>query len=459
MYVRGDGTTFIGRATLSAVADDAGQVDFILATLEDVTEQRRAETARRASESRFRALVDNSPDLIAILRSDGSWIGSQSAARLLGYTSGEDIEGGVFSLVHPDDIPAAQAALAEVVAGTRGNDKPHELRMRTVTGEYLDFECVGTNLGDHEAIRGVVITARNITERKRMEHALHAARAQFQAVFEHAQIVVSLLNLEGNIIDINYAGCHILGRTRQELVGTPGTGPVHPDDVDRVVEATLRQLDGSDESVEFRMVTASGAEVWVMSSASFIDPGGGVEPYVVSIQADITEQRRLQERLAREATRDPLTGVYNRGAFMTELELALSRRTSSPLALLFVDLDRFKEVNDSFGHEAGDAVLATIARRMQDCVRAGDVVARLGGDEFVVLCTEDIDVDEAQAVAERVRATTDEPVPVHGAPLSIGASVGVVLGHSGDDPTALLRAADAATYRAKQAGRGRVEVA
>jgi diguanylate cyclase (GGDEF)-like protein len=195
-----------------------------------------------------------------------------------------------------------------------------------------------------------------------------------------------------------------------------------------------------------------------MSSAAMIDTDDGDMPYIVTVQADITARHELEDRLAHEATRDPLTGIYNRGAFLTQLELALARRAFDNMALLFVDLDHFKAVNDSLGHEAGDAVLATIARRILDVVRDGDAVARLGGDEFVVLCHDVTGVDEAAAIAERVRATTDQPVEVRGGLARIGASVGVAIGRPGDHPAALLRAADMAAYAAKRSGRGRVVV-
>ena len=178
------------------------------------------------------------------------------------------------------------------------------------------------NLEDDPAVGAVVVTARNITERKAMERALHTARQQFQAVFEHAPLGISLIDLDGDIIDVNYALCEALGRTRRELIGTPATSTIHPDDVDQVIEQTERQLSGSDLPVEFRLVRSDGAVVWVLSSASVVDPGGDGEPYVVSCQIDITERRILEERLEREAKRDPLTGLYNRGAFMVELDAA-----------------------------------------------------------------------------------------------------------------------------------------
>jgi diguanylate cyclase (GGDEF)-like protein len=204
---------------------------------------------------------------------------------------------------------------------------------------------------------------------------------------------------------------------------------------------------------------ADGNALWVMSSAKLLETGGDQEPYVVTIQADITERRQLEARLEHEATRDPLTGVMNRGALMTQLELALLQRHVAPLGVLFIDLDYFKDVNDTFGHEAGDAVLSTIAKRLKDCVREGDVVGRLGGDEFVVLCHDVSGLGEAVEVAARLREAIARPIDIRGGTAAVDGSVGVAIAHAGSDAASLLRHADKASYAAKQGGRGRVAVA
>jgi diguanylate cyclase (GGDEF)-like protein/PAS domain S-box-containing protein len=456
--VRADGSTFLGLTRTSVVPGPDGSVEYLLAAFEDVTEPVRAAAQLAESEAALRALVEASPDIIIQLRPDGGWNASNAGTQLLGYPKGLELAGGALSLVHPDDIERATAALGEIMTTPGAQSRPVEVRLRTIDGRYLDFECVGQNLDTSGVARGVVITARNITERKRMQRALRAAEAQFREVFEHAPFLISIVDLEGRIVDINYEGSAILGRTRQELIGTSATDVVHPDDIDRVIEATTRQLSGNDTAVEFRLVRSDGTPVWVMSSASLLDHGGDEEPYVVTIQADISERRALEARLEHEATRDPLTGVMNRGALMTQLELALLQRQTR-LGLLFVDLDYFKSVNDTFGHEAGDAVLSTIAKRVLDSVREGDVVGRLGGDEFVVVCHDLDSIEEAVEVADRLRAGVAQPISIRGGTAAVDASVGVALARAGDDAAALMRAADKASYAAKQAGRGRVAVA
>ena len=179
---------------------------------------------------------------------------------------------------------------------------------------------------------------------------------------------------------------------------------VHPDDIEHAIEATSQQISGIDAIAEFRMVRADGTEVWVMSRAALFTPDEDRAPYVISLQTDITARRNLEERLAKEATTDPLTGLLNRNAFMSHVQLALTRHSKAAVGLLFLDLDRFKVVNDTCGHDVGDEVLIRVARALERVTRSGDVVARLGGDEFVVLC-QGVDA-ETIATVGRTRAST-----------------------------------------------------
>jgi diguanylate cyclase (GGDEF)-like protein/PAS domain S-box-containing protein len=422
----------------------------------DVTARTTMVSALIESETRFRCLIENSPDIVAILYPDGEWSATDQGTRLLGYPKGYEIEGGAFALIHPDDVPPATTALRELLEGTRPSGQPIELRLRHADGHYVDFECVGQNLANDDTIRGVVVTARNITERKRIQRALEVAEERFQAVFERTPISVSLVDLNGDIIDINNAGCALTGRSRAELLGTPAANTVHPDDRDPVIAATTAQLGGATEKAEFRILRPDGTIAWVVSKASLIDPGGDSDPYVVTSQTDITTRRELEERLTREATRDPLTNLFNRGAFLTQLELALARRNNEPIAVLFADLDYFKDVNDTLGHDAGDAVLAVVAKRLEQATRGGDIVARFGGDEFVVLCHDVADQAEADEIATRVRAVVDHPIDVRGQSLRVGISVGLAVSHKHSTPDELLRVADRRAYQAKRDNRTRL---
>jgi diguanylate cyclase (GGDEF)-like protein len=231
---------------------------------------------------------------------------------------------------------------------------------------------------------------------------------------------------------------------------------VHPDDrpaVERAVRMTI--ADGADYDLEFRLVRPDGA-VRTIHARAEVSKAADRPLRLVGIVLDITERKALEAQLAHQATHDPLTGLPNRALFHDRLDHALgrARREWQACAVLFLDLDRFKTVNDSLGHAAGDRLLIAVATRLQGCLRDGDTVARLGGDEFAILMEGVADPVEPLRVAERILATLQEPLPLDGRELVATASVGIALSTDSEDtPADLLRFADVALYRAKEAGR------
>ena len=450
-FVRKDGSMFYARVQATAVHDAAGSVQYFYGAFEDVTAEFEARSALEASEARLRAIIDNSPDIVAVLHPTGHWEASKQASRLLGYDPSDAPTGGPFALLHPDDAPIAAEALREVLSGSRTPMEPIELRLKAANGSYWTFECVGQNLGSDVEGGGVVITARNVEERKRAERAHREAEERFRTTFEHSPLCVSLVDLDGLILDINAAGAELMQSTREALIGTDTRACVHPEDLDRCIEATSEQISGLDAVAEFRMVRPDGSMVWVMSRAALFTPDEDRPPYVITLQTDITARRNLEERLAREATTDPLTGLLNRNAFMSHVQLALTSRTKASVGLLFVDLDRFKAVNDTCGHDVGDEVLIHVARAIERVTRGGDIVARLGGDEFVVLC-HGVDTGTIATVGSRVVDAVCAPIAVGPHIIQVGASVGGALATSTEEVTELLRRADGAAYQAKRQG-------
>lgn len=455
-YVRANGETFVGRASTSVLHDLDGAVEYVSMTIEDVSLELSAAQALASSQAHARALVDSSPDIIAILYPDGEWEASDQGTRLLGYPKGFEPDGGVFSLVHPDDFEAAAAALGEVLAGTRPAAVPIEVRLRAADGAYRDFECVGQNLEHDPRIGGVVVTARDISERKRAEQKLRAAEERFRVAFEQAPMIVSMVDLDGVLIDINPIGCRMLGYSRDALVGRPAEYSVHAEDREVAIALTTRQLGGEPVAAEFRLETAFGKEIFVLSQAQLVaGVDGAQEPYVITLQADITDRKALERELERRAAHDDLTGLWNRSSLVNYLEKTRQSRVAPPLAVMFIDLDDFKTINDTLGHDAGDAVLRATASRLVSVARAGDLAARWGGDEFIVACEHAGSVDDVWAIAERIRGALVEPIQYGECEIRCDASIGVALAGPDDDPGVLVDRADAAAYTAKRSGKGR----
>jgi diguanylate cyclase (GGDEF)-like protein/PAS domain S-box-containing protein len=253
----------------------------------------------------------------------------------------------------------------------------------------------------------------------------------------------------------------ILGYRPDEFLDDPELWPslIHPDDHAAAIAAYEHHWrTGEPLRAEYRMIARDGAEVWVRDEA-FAMPDDTRSGRQVSqgLLVDTTDRKRLESKLIHDALHDPLTGLANRVLVRDHLERALARRRRSPgtVALLFVDLDDFKPVNDSFGHAAGDEILCQVATRLVDAVRADDVVGRQSGDEFAVLLDQVRGEDEAAAAAERILGALRRPMHLGGRVVVVGCSIGVAVA-SDRSPTAeeMLLRADAAMYAAKAAGKG-----
>ena len=246
----------------------------------------------------------------------------------------------------------------------------------------------------------------------------------------------------------------LLGYTVEEWRDDPDlfVRTLHPDDRDRVLAAHARTHRTHEPlSLEYRLIARDGSVVWVRDDGCVVLDDDGAPLYLQGYVLDITAERELQEQLRRQALFDPLTGLANRAFFHEQLEHAVSIRRENDLttAVVFVDLDEFKQINDQHGHSVGDEVLAILGERLKGVIRSGDSVARLGGDEFAVLLTSVAEPAEAAVVAERLLEQINASIDVAGRHLSLTASVGIAFGSSGAE---LLKQADAAMYRAKANG-------
>ena len=246
----------------------------------------------------------------------------------------------------------------------------------------------------------------------------------------------------------------LLGYTVEEWRNDPDLfiRTLHPDDRDRVLSAHARTHRTHEPlRLEYRLIARDEAVVWVRDDGVVVLGDDGEPLYLQGYLLDITAERELQEQLRLQALFDPLTGLANRVFFHEQLEHAVSIRTETEAetAVVFVDLDQFKQINDQYGHSVGDEVLSVLGERMKSVIRAGDSVARLGGDEFAILLTSVQEPAEAAIVAERLVERITAPIDVAGRHLLVTASVGIALGSSGAE---LLKQADAAMYRAKLHG-------
>ncbi|HYO32480.1 MAG TPA: EAL domain-containing protein [Nocardioidaceae bacterium] len=309
---------------------------------------------------------------------------------------------------------------------------------------------------------GLVVLERTANARARMARARAEADERFRLTVQNAPIGMTMVGLDGTLIEPNARLCRLLGYTAEELQRLKFFEVTHPDDVERQLgfHEQLRAGEIPHYEMEKRYLRADGGDVWARVSVSVVRDSQGKPLHFVHQMEDVTEIRTAQEKLERRALYDPLTGLANRGLLLDRLTHALTRRRRGKelVAVAFCDLDHFKRVNDSLGHQSGDVMLREVARRLQDAVRTSDTVARMGGDEFVLLLPDVDSLAGAQVVVDRARLAVEQPIEVDGHSLVVKLSAGLAVGTSGAGAEMLLRDADTALYTAKEGGRARCEV-
>ncbi|MCA1619004.1 MAG: EAL domain-containing protein [Acidobacteria bacterium] len=291
--------------------------------------------------------------------------------------------------------------------------------------------------------------------------AQFTATHAFGAAFEHAAIGMAILSAKGKLLWVNRSLSAFLGYTESELMHSSLKGITHKDDLGPALAALKSMLRQRSDflQTEVRHQRRDGELVWALwNVARFQDPGDD-ETYLVIQLQDVTQRKQSEERLRHDAFHDPLTGLPNRALFTDHVKLTIARAkrvSTRRFAVLFLDLDRFKVINDSLGHVAGDQLLVEVARRLERCLREGDTVARVGGDEFIILLDDLADEAEAVAVAERIQREVGAAIVLSGREVFTTMSIGVAAGTgSYSDPEDILRDADTAMYRARSLGKAR----
>ncbi|GAB2906639.1 hypothetical protein GCM10027047_01040 [Rhodococcus aerolatus] len=422
-----------------------------------VTGERLAVLALQDSERLHRLVAENSSDMVAWQLLDSTFLwASPSYLDGLGHHPDDLVGTRSDDLVHPDDVSVADHVRRVLEQG--GELTAVRKRMRHRDGGYRWIETTAHVVTGGDDEPQVVTSRRDVTTRVEAEAERDAAVRLFEVAMETATIGVALRRLDGTLTRVNTALCTFLGRPTEELVGHAlaefASDPAAVSSSPGVLAVAAGEL-ASHES-EHTFLRPDGSVVWGLRTIVRLPAVGGVRHLLVQLQ-DITARKAAAAELARAAVTDALTGLANRVVLVERISRSLERagRGGSEVGVLFVDLDHFRIVNETLGHDVGDDLLQQVARRLSGVVRSTDTLGRLGGDEFVVV-REDVEhVVQLDELGDRICAVLAEPFQAGGHDVAISASVGTVTGSSGTARDLLARA-DEAVFGAKRSGRGRV---
>jgi diguanylate cyclase (GGDEF)-like protein/PAS domain S-box-containing protein len=443
------------------------------ANIEIVLYKSSMENALRQQEKYYRALIELSTDVIAIIDGDGiiRFI-SPSIKSLLNTNPDAAIGSSIKEFLHPDDINSVMEQIQRAKNGELMTAE-NRYRVRLPNNNWRVIEVEASNYLADPDLGGIVLNVRDITEKLEVEKALRLERDRAQKGEERYMLAVQGANdgiwdwdIKSDIFYTSPRWKAMLGFSEDEIGNQINEwfSRVHSTDLEHLKIELSDHLKGDSPHLEFehRVLHKDGGWRWMLARGLAVRDTQGVAYRIAGSLSDITARKLAEERLTFNAMHDSLTGLPNRALLFDRLELAIRRFKRDPqatFALLFLDLDRFKVVNDSLGHIYGDKLLVAFSKLLQQLLRATDTVSRLGGDEFVLLLEDSCGLDDAIQIAERILKSLERPLASDGQKFYTSSSIGIVTSlPEHNTPEDVLRDADIALYSAKAQGKARYAV-
>jgi diguanylate cyclase (GGDEF)-like protein/PAS domain S-box-containing protein len=436
-------------------------VGYAVVVARDVTMRQQMETELDRSRQLFTSFMENSPALCTIKDTSGrylfcnpifaQWLG-RSPREIIGLTDAE--------LWAEDALPLIRETDGYVLREARPLTLNEQLRPRA-QGPVLHVQLSKFPLMQDGVVTGVGGIGVNMTRQVEAEHALQESEERHRIVAEYTHGMECWISPTGGMLYVSPSCERITGHPREYFMADPASLErlVHPADQDSWRQFHTLRVPGDDDSLDYRIRHKSGAMRWVNEVKREVMGGNGGSLGMRISLRDITERKEMELQLRHLALHDPLTGLANRTLCLDRIRQAMERarrRQPYSFAILFLDLDRFKVLNDSLGHTFGDRVLMAVASVLRESVRGLDTVSRFGGDEFVILLEELATPREAIQAVQRIRQALRRPLTLDSHDIQLTASLGMTLGmHEGDTPDDLLRNANVAMHQAKKSGRDR----
>lgn len=454
---------FIGEASLNPIMTKEGSCKYILVIIRDVTDrkhkERELQETKRSLErnqKKLSSLVENNSEAVFELDLHGNFINlNKVTLQLIGYEENEEnkvIGKSFVTLLVDEYLEETTAHFKNAVVGIIEKEE-YETWIKNRNGKEIHLYVKNIPITVDGSVVGVYGIAHDITDLKRAERELKQSEEKFRLITENAFDIIKLTNPSGMIEYVSPSNERIIGYPSSEFVGQRYTKFVHHDDV-AILERKFESLKNGAESdtIEYRILHQQGYYLWLEATTTPIIEDGEIRQFV-SIARDITERIRYREELANMAFYDYLTGLPNRRTFEDRLNMAIhqANRSKKRVAVMMIDGHNFKRINDTYGHDAGDAVIKEMAKRLKDCVRQTDTVARFGGDEMGIILTELDSKNFAEDIANRILHSFEEPLYFNDHELKLGAGIGIAF--YPDDTTnekMLVKYADEALYEVKK---------
>ena len=428
----------------------------VVFTFNERDKSRTSTEVLRRSEEKYRIVLEQMFDSYYEVDLAGNFTFVNDAACLnLGYTR-EELLGKNFqvALSENDAKTVFEAYHAAYVSGEPNKGFAFAVRRKDGTVGYAE-SSISLRRNEQGAIIGFRSISRDITERKQSEEALRSAEEKYRSIIENINDIFYMLDNQGNITFISPAVERLTKYKMSELIGKPVFPLVHPDDLPGLIESFNHLVSGQLVPWEFRLMDKDGRIIYVRTSRQLLYKDGKVVG-ITAVMTDLTERKKMEQKLEEMATHDFLTGLPNR-VLLTDrftMAAALAQRSKERLAVMSLDLDKFKTINDTLGHEAGDQVLKTVSTRLTGIIRASDTLARIGGDEFVLVMLETNHPKDATAIAQKILDSFAQPLLIGDHRVELSTSIGVATyPEDGQDLETLVKNSDAAMYYSKGHGR------
>ncbi|MCM3443396.1 PAS domain S-box protein [Metabacillus halosaccharovorans] len=448
-------------STVTPVFNEEEKCTHLLALVRDITDRKIKEKELKRVNDRLNLIWNHAADAIYTFDANQHFISVNPAfEKLLGWTEKELLNNPTISI-----IPTGNTEDLHGILDTLKNGETipsHEVKRLTKSGEIIDVLASYSPIYDIDGNWiGAVVMYKDITEQKRIYQALEESENKYRLIAEHSSDLIKVVDTEGFVQYASPSHLNILGIEPDYYLNKSILSFVHTDDMYKVDHA-LKGVKEKKEScsVEIRRLNKNGEWIWFNAIGTPVFNHDGHVRQIIFEARDITDRKKYEERLKHLAYYDHLTGLPNRIFFSNKLkeEIDKAKRTHKELAVMFLDLDKFKDVNDTMGHDVGDELLKKFAERVSDCLDKEDVLARLGGDEFVILLAELSYPDQAIETANQVLQALQRDWEIEGHSLKTTSSIGIAFYSNDVSDKKLLKQADLALYQAKENGRNNFQV-